>query len=339
MAAAPTRWPAQWRLQTYGFSRLIFAYLAHRLAGMVRLPSIACLIALTTLACFPGTAAGEEPRRLSPSGGWVLDYADDSCRLARQFGDGNESIILAMDRFEPGNYFLLSLIGHPLGRVRSGRDATLRFGPAELEQNVEFLEASTGDVPTMIFSRRVRIAPLSESELQLRAAMAERDEGHLFRPAPLDPRREQAVQHLYLDAPGLSPILLETGSLGEPFAAFRRCIDELLTHWGIDVEKHRSLTREATPTQPPASWITASDYPTRALRRGEQSIVHFRVTVDTQGQVSDCHIQRSTSGGEDFRQAACDAITRRARFAPALDAEGNPIRSYYADTIVFMIRE
>lgn len=306
---------------------------------MIRLRAIAGLTGLAAIFWIPATAAAEEPLRLPPSSTWHLDYAEDSCRLARRFGEGDRSILLAMDRFEPGDQFRLTLIGRPLRRARAGRDATLRFGPAELEQSEEFLEATTGDRPTMIFRRELRIAPLTESERQRMRTLEERGEFHLFELPPVDPSRERAVEYLQVEAPGISPIVLETGSLGVAFDGFRQCIDELLTHWGIDVEKHRSRTRKAFPTRPLASLISYWDYPDRALARREQAMVHFRLIVDAQGGVSGCHVQRATQGDEAFRQAVCDTFTRRARFEPALDAEGNPMASYYVGTVHFRIEQ
>jgi TonB family protein len=64
--------------------------------------------------------------------------------------------------------------------------------------------------------------------------------------------------------------------------------------------------------------------------------VHFRLSVDARGKVSDCHIQRSTRP-EGFDEAVCEVLMHRARFKPALDAEGKPMASYYINTVRFII--
>lgn len=286
-------------------------------------------------AWLPTAAISREPLRLAPSTAWVLDYAEDSCRLARKFGEGDQSIVLAMDRFEPGEYFRLSLSGHPLKRARSRRNATLRFGPAEPEQKVEFYTGHVGALPSMIFTSAVRIAPMTEEEEELRKRTRDLGPLDLLDPVTLDPQRAEAVEYFHFRAPGVSPLILETGSLAKPFAAFSKCMDELLTHWGIDVEKHRSLTRRATPAND--DWLRDSDYPRKAVYKGEQAIVHFRLIVDPQGQVNECQIQLSTEG-EEFQKTVCDSIKQRARFEPALDAEGNPIKSYYVSKVLFRMR-
>ena len=302
---------------------------------MIGWGALSCIAVAALVLLHQPAWAADEPVRLAPSSKWHVEYADDSCRLARQFGEGERTSLVVIERFQPGDPFRLTVTG-PFKRARSGADAALRFGPAESEQNVSFLEAEWQGRPALIFPGSLRIAPMTEQEQQAREAVAESDEAHLFEPAPIGAEREGAATFLSVDAPGASAFLFETGSLGEPFAALRKCMDELLTHWGIDVERHRSLTREATPVGSPGKWLRSTDYPTSLLRKGAQGVVHFRLSVDGEGKVSGCHIQRSTRPA-GFDEAVCDALTRRARLEPALDAEGIPIASYYINTARFII--
>lgn len=300
---------------------------------MLRKSVFAFLTGLTVI--LDSAAFADEPLRLPPSSPWQIDYADDSCRLTRQFGDGEERITIVMDRFQPVDYFSLMIVGEPLDRARPGlrRGATLRFGAHEGEQELPFFKATIGDQPTIIFSQ-TRIAPYSDDEEDVRVRLMSTDQFYLFEPDPISAEREQAADHLYLAAPGIEPILLETGSLGPPFATLDRCADELLTHWGIDVEKHRSLTREVRPVESPGRWLTSMDYPIGMIRRGGQGLVYFRLNVNSDGTVSECHVQQKTRP-EGFEEVVCNALTQRARFEPALDAEGNPIASYYVGSARF----
>lgn len=72
------------------------------------------------------------------------------------------------------------------------------------------------------------------------------------------------------------------------------------------------------------------------LRQGKRAIVHFRLNVDAAGQPTACHIQQSTRP-KAFDDAVCKAIMRNARFDPALDAEGQPVASYWLNSVVFHI--
>ena len=291
--------------------------------------------AALTLSHQPARAA-DEPVRLAPSSPWQLDYADDSCRLARQFGEGERKNLLVIERFGPGDPIRVTVSGDTFRRVRSGKEATLRFGPAESEQDVAFMKGDWGGTSALIFTGPLRIAPNTEQEEEAREALEEANQLHLFEPASISPERERAVTFVSVDVSGVPEVVFETGSLGESFAALRKCTDELLTHWGIDVKRHKSLSRKAVPAGSPQKWLTSSDYPSSLLRKGAQGIVHFRLSVDKEGNVDGCHIQRSTRP-QGFDDAVCHILARRARFEPALDAEGNPIASYYLDTVRFVI--
>ncbi len=54
--------------------------------------------------------------------------------------------------------------------------------------------------------------------------------------------------------------------------------------------------------------------------------VQARVTVGTDGKPSDCRIVR-TSGHNELDDMACRVILGRARFHPAIDHQGKPMRS------------
>lgn len=118
--------------------------------------------------------------------------------------------------------------------------------------------------------------------------------------------------------------------------ALRKCVDELLSHWGVDVERIKTATRMPVPKGNPGSWIGVSDYPKDLLRKGAQGLVNFRLSVDKNGRATDCHIQSSTRP-EGFDKAVCEAISKKARFKPALDAEGNPFAAYWISRVRFEI--
>ena len=92
----------------------------------------------------------------------------------------------------------------------------------------------------------------------------------------------------------------------------------------------------APPRGNPGSWANANDYPSRALREEREGTTRFRLTVNADGRVSDCQVTGS-SGHADLDEAACKNLTRRARFRPALDANGNPATGYYSNAVRWQI--
>lgn len=94
--------------------------------------------------------------------------------------------------------------------------------------------------------------------------------------------------------------------------------------------------KAASPKGNPGSWATTDDYPSRALREEREGTTRFRVTVGPDGKVTDCQITGS-SGHPDLDEATCKNITRRARFTPATDGEGNPTTGSYSSAVRWVI--
>jgi protein TonB len=107
------------------------------------------------------------------------------------------------------------------------------------------------------------------------------------------------------------------------------------------------LIRDPVPTQPPPEplplraprplgqpglWVTPADYPTMDLRLGHAGRVGFTLDVGANGKVTSCTVTAS-SGFPGLDQAACQLLTRRARFQPGADAAGQPAPGTYAGAV------
>ena len=121
-----------------------------------------------------------------------------------------------------------------------------------------------------------------------------------------------------------------------PLAALDKCADDLLTSWGLDAEKHKNLRQEAKPMKSPGKWIVSSDYPLDMLMAGQPALVNFRLNIGTDGIPVSCHIQ-TTTRPKEFDKAVCKSVMRRARFSPALDAQGQPIATYFQSAVRFQL--
>ena len=86
------------------------------------------------------------------------------------------------------------------------------------------------------------------------------------------------------------------------------------------------------------SWAARiqDNYPSAALRKEIEGTVGVRVTIGPDGRVSACSVS-SGSGSSDLDSAACDGMTRYARFDPALDAGGSPTSGSFSTRIVYKI--
>jgi len=81
---------------------------------------------------------------------------------------------------------------------------------------------------------------------------------------------------------------------------------------------------------------TESDYPTMALRDGQEGKATAIWEVAEDGCVEACRIDRS-SGSPALDAASCRAITSRGRYDPALDAQGHPVRSIDSATFTWKL--
>ena len=77
-------------------------------------------------------------------------------------------------------------------------------------------------------------------------------------------------------------------------------------------------------------------YPARALREGLSGTVGLTVTVTPEGRATDCVVTQS-SGHAELDFAACKEIQEKARFNPALDADGKPTSAQFSTKITFRI--
>ena len=70
-----------------------------------------------------------------------------------------------------------------------------------------------------------------------------------------------------------------------------------------------------------------------AIRAEEEGAVMVRLTVGTNGRVTDCTVT-SSSGSRTLDDTTCRILRGRAKFSPATDNRGNPV----SDTVNQRIR-
>lgn len=97
-----------------------------------------------------------------------------------------------------------------------------------------------------------------------------------------------------------------------------------------------TLARPATLIGGVETLAITEDYPSNALRNGEEGVVGAQWTIGADGIVRDCRITRS-SGFASLDHATCRSILKRARYTPAIDASGKPIDSINATQFIWAI--
>lgn len=300
----------------------------------------ASMLACAGLFVFSSPVVADEPQILDPASTWQLDYADDSCRLARIFGSKEERSVFYIERYDPGDSFFMLVAGKPFdGRKRA--TPVFRFGPNGRELKHEAVRGNFGEFEPALMVSGMSLIKTDDSEDPRsfgERATYDADEAATetdILGQDLTPDQEDSIEWLEVEQ-GSRIIRLDLGRMGKPMAELRNCTDELLTHWGIDLDAHRGLTRAAAPASNPGRWMKSSDYPTGLLRKGAQGLVQFRLSVDEQGKATQCHIQKSTRP-VGFDEVVCKKLMQRAEFTPALGADGKPIASYWRSAVRFTI--
>ncbi|MCB2066814.1 MAG: hypothetical protein KDE15_09275 [Erythrobacter sp.] len=281
--------------------------------------SHAALAAVALAAASPANA--QDAVRLQPVTSWSLDYAQDSCRLIRTFGTGNQQVTLGLTAYAPGGMFFLSAAGELTRVTRRAENVTVALDAVE-SFDARYLQVDFDGTPGLLVTNAITMGRPPEGVMQ---AMRDGRPIESFS----DPAVEAQVQSIGI-VDGLEhEFIAETGSMQAPMAALMECTRELVTHWDIDQAANAALTRTARPATIPWRWLEMRDLP-RSMR--QPMIVNYRLIVDRQGRVADCHIA-GTDESSEFAAIACARLAENASFLPAEGPDGTPVQSYFVSWI------
>lgn len=292
-------------------------------------------IAIAGLSFTVAAEAQDKPVQVFTAvGPWAMEYADDSCRLARNLTDGQKEATLALERYTPGGQITIGIAGDSIRAFRNARETTVSFAPeGAQDQSRPLFRSTLSDGRTAFLIPDASLTqPPDWSEFS-----PEEIKAMIAKPIVRQEEIELAkgVSAIKLDHGFLTAVEMQSGSLSGPIKAMHNCIDDLLRHWGLDPEVQHSLSRRAAPSDG-KDLARSFSYPLQPLMLGQSGSVRVRLIVAPDGHATECHLT-GPSAQQDFINESCRKLTAEAVFDPALDAEGNPVQSYYATTIHFYI--
>jgi hypothetical protein len=111
---------------------------------------------LACTAAAPLLIAAAQPVRLLPSSPWVVDYAANSCRLIRSFGEGKNTTKLAFESAAPGEMDML-VVGKPL--ATSAETVAARFLPVGGKTSDGIVAKTVGKGDPAVHWSNIRMLP------------------------------------------------------------------------------------------------------------------------------------------------------------------------------------
>jgi TonB family protein len=297
--------------------------------------NLAVVTAFTALFAPAGAPAQPAPREFSGSSAWAMEYAEDSCRLVRDFTNGDDVITLALERFEPGDALETVMVSRTLTRNAAQPTAAVTLVPGAVQFQSQFVHIPMEDGRTYF----------GFGPLRLGAAIVPRGAGDVaaVQAALVEPYRRGAeiaaarqITTFAVTGGFAEDFMLDLGPMAAPIQAMQACVDDLLVKWGVDADRHRTASRLATAAQDPQTWVTEKDYPVRDRMRHRQGWTSVRVMLDAAGKPTSCHV-RARAEAQAFDRTACRVLLEKGQFIPALDASGTPMPSYYVANFTFRL--
>lgn len=266
---------------------------------------------------------------LGPSSNWQINSAEDSCQLARQFGNENNKHVLVFEQYEPGPNFSLTVSGPAFSKFTGRKPLSIQFGEQGHSQEMTGHKGELEPFGTALIVSTMWLekheAPASEVGEETQANVSVIDL------ASVTQLKNVRISQKY------RAVRLLSGDLDKPLGALNNCSEELVRAWGFDPEKQKARTKSPKLTN--AKYVRKlirEKYPSRAVRAGEQGIFRLRITIGADGMVEDCVLLGATEQ-KRLKSPACGIVKRSGEFEPALGADGEPMRSYYTRSIVYMV--
>ena len=270
------------------------------------------ILALAALA-MSSAAAAADPKQ--PTGKWTVETGSNECLLIRAYGSPKKPLFLALSQAPMGGGFQFTVL-------YESRWMALRSGVAHISfDNEAPIEAGYGARLLRSTSKQIEVETLRSIVIDT----------------------EEESERFGRDAASISFTVPRefTGTFalpehGRALAALNECATALGVRWGYPIAEQRRLAKPAKQPGGLQSLFSADDYPQRAVTLGEKGRARIRIKVGDKGETTDCAVLAPT-GSADLDRATCDVIRRKARFSPALDLDGKPIRSVVVTTVYWIL--
>ncbi len=296
------------------------------------------VIVCAALAVSAAPVSAKDWVTFEPVSSWNMDYAENSCALKRVFNHGADDTILFVIRQYPGTSAVELTFGRKKNILRrsKGDEPYVAFLPLEQEPVKRKAHRLIFDEGFFGFQISQHLRTIDDEDDEALEDMTETEKASYFKSrVTLNHQREEEITSLMVRDGFTDNIVLQTGSLGKPMEAMRECLDNLREHWGLgDTD---DIATQAEPVEM-KRWVRkmVNNYPVSAVNSGQQGPVPIALIVGTDGRPERCIVPFSPAA-ETLEEAACSTLKKHARFKPALDTSGQPVRSLWQTKVVFAL--
>ena len=284
-------------------------------------------VAAAALLASPAAQA-QNAAIFTPNSAWAADYGDDYCRLVRSFSDGTDEITLAVQRVQPGADTQLMLIGDAIRPFRGAEELGWHFLPGDTERKSRYTRSQTGDGQQYLRIENVMLTPFTPPP-----------PGTPPGPPPYDRAAEQAATKnmtgLLVSTGVTKPVRIETGRLDAPIAALQTCTDDLIKTWGLDPEKHKTMSAPAAMNPNADGILPQGTIPFTEFAKFAGGGNQVRLLLDASGKPTSCTIFAHTLD-KGLNDRICQLVMEKASFTPAKDAAGETMASFWMGSPMFL---
>ena len=126
------------------------------------------------------------------------------------------------------------------------------------------------------------------------------------------------------------------GSMDNVWSTVDSCLEHLRATWNVGTAHADRIATRATAIVPLASLFSEDDYPLSAIFLKQAGTVKVQLLIDEAGAVKDCTLVQ-TSGIAMLDLRSCAVIIKGAKFKPAVDPEGHPVKSSRTQQITWKL--
>ena len=237
-----------------------------------------------------------------PVAKWAVDYGETQCLAIRRYGDAKKPTLLAIRPAPNGTSYELMLTSRtPGAEFAEEHKGSVDVGAGPIE--AWLLRFHTSDRRTL-YTYRISAA-------QMVAA----------RNATVVTFRNRKIN---AESYALDNMRALLDGLNE-------CTADLRQYWN---EGRELDGRIASPAEGDVRRLfSETDFPAEAMAKRQEGNSRLLLLIDTNGRVAGCHVLE-TSGIPIFDVRGCQVVMEHAKFKPATDRSGKPVRSMFTTPII-----